>query len=208
MHYTGPADTNPIRNAIDALKLLELFSTKTLDNIDDLIDLIQMQAVLDKFRPFTAQNKINIDMSKYETWDMMEMIYWISTLESGRFIKYLDTFKSAFVSDNYSTGKYLSGISTTDLRQEPFKILCIEDRTALVTHFQKLKRHKENRKRRTIYPRQGYRDTNPFIMLFAIMVLLFGFLLWNPALKLLDRLLFGRPLSKVRIAKKGGTKDN
>ena len=82
---------------------------------------------------------INPDITKYKTWNINQMIQWISLLENDRFKQYLGTLRNGFESDDINSGQYLPDLTKNDLRAPPFNISVFKDRRDLEIHFKSLK---------------------------------------------------------------------
>lgn len=75
---------------------------------------------------------------KYKSWNLNQILNWISKLESERFDKYIDSLRDGFQSDGIDKGEYLPKITAANLREKPFEIMNLMDRNDLVTYFQSL----------------------------------------------------------------------
>eukprot|EP01084_Bolivina_argentea_P108012 193060_1 len=78
------------------------------------------------------------DIKDYEKWGVDEMIQWISMLDNGQYVEYLNILKIGFLSDNI-TGDCLPEIDKQCLRVQPFNIQNFKHRLALEKHFKSLK---------------------------------------------------------------------
>ena len=103
--------------------------------LDEMIDKIQ-----------DIQTKINFvmnpDVSNYKEWDITQAIFWISTLENGRYKPYCTVLKKGFESDEISP-LLLPQVTRNALRCDPFNIIKFADRRDLVYHFQSLSEQKK-----------------------------------------------------------------
>ena len=127
-------DTKPSDPVEDVVHSVNELSSVVIADLD-IFDRIKLESALKKFQRRMRNHRLSqIDEDEYESWTVAEMVYWISTLESGRFIKYIDHLRNGFLEDRYN-GEYLPNIKIEHLRNEPFNILNIKDRTDLVNHF-------------------------------------------------------------------------
>ena len=79
--------TEPANDAVVALHELYYSDIGSLD----ARDIIALQSAIDRVQERLRNHRcLNVDVYKYESWTVPEIIYWISTLENGRFIIYLD----------------------------------------------------------------------------------------------------------------------
>ena len=111
-------------------------------DIEDYVNQIteytdQIKSDLDSLGQ-NVHSSINPNISQYALWNIDEMLYWLSSLESGRFKKYIITFRNGFISDGIDKGSLLPMITAADLRDKPFEITDFADRKVLSSHFQKL----------------------------------------------------------------------
>ena len=94
--------------------------------------LQQTMSAIDK----TLAVSCNPDTSNYQKWEINDIIFWIMSLENGRFKKYVKQLKNAFTENDIKGGD-LPDITRTDLHVS-FKISTFRDRVALEKHFQRL----------------------------------------------------------------------
>ncbi len=81
------------------------------------------------------------DVTKYRTWNIPQMIQWISLLDDGKYCKYLSALRNGFESDSICSGEVLCELSMDNLRDKPFNIKDFMSRKQLVQHFQSLKQN-------------------------------------------------------------------
>ena len=77
------------------------------------------------------------DITKYKEWNVNQMIQWISSLNDGKFNKYCDNLRNAFVSDGIENGEIMVQLTRHDLRNNPFNVTSFTDRKELELHFLK-----------------------------------------------------------------------
>ena len=82
---------------------------------------------------------IEPNVKDYKNWNIDQMIQWISLLENGRYMKYIDILRKGFLNDGINSGDILSDITRNDLRAQPFNIEGFTDRRDLENHFKSLK---------------------------------------------------------------------
>ena len=78
------------------------------------------------------------NVKQYKSWNLNEIISWLSSLENSRFNPYLNILQEGFVNDGIDSGEYLPDITKSDLRVEPFKIGSFKDRRDLEKYFKSL----------------------------------------------------------------------
>ena len=115
--------------------LSELSATQQHENKEMEIEL---NALKQQIQILKAQN---IDPSKHETWDYENIIYWIMSLEDGRFSKYKEVLKKAFVEEELK-GSDLGQVDINDVKN--WGIKPFGDKKALFNHIQSLTKGTEN----------------------------------------------------------------
>lgn len=116
----------------------DYFDTSDLQQIQDLEKAINQLSS----QVSTAKQKIlsvlNPSVAQFRTWNINQMVTWISSLDSGSYAKYSQKLKDAFAAAEITKGEYLLQISAADLFDRPFEIANFVDRKRLAAHFQSL----------------------------------------------------------------------
>eukprot|EP01083_Nonionella_stella_P276889 941269_1 len=107
---------------------------------------------------------ITPDVCQYKTWNIGQIIQWISLLDNGAYNSYLGVLRRGFKSDNICNGEKLCELQRNDLRCSPFNIKDFDVRTKLAQHFLSLQNNKSKSKMHSFYGGNGYNphyNSNP-----------------------------------------------
>ena len=107
---------------------LEFSVDKTIDKLKEIKNLI-----ISIKKP---------DITKYQQWNIKQLINWIGLLENGRYLKYCEVLRKGFQSDEI-TASTVPSLNPVDLRNIPFNITSFKDRNDLVIHFKLLSQQNE-----------------------------------------------------------------
>ena len=96
----------------------------------------QHELVINELRMENKKLKLKcLDVGNYMKWDVEQIIFWISTLDDGKYVKYLDKLKACLVEEGLS-GSDLIEIEETNLKM--WGIVNFRDRKDLLKQFKKL----------------------------------------------------------------------
>ena len=104
---------------------------------------VKMKNTLDQLKRMKTQiSKLKVsggvDVSKYESWSIDEMVEWICSLDNGKFKKYADKIRKGFTQNEIS-GAHMTAMGSLDI-QEVCGITHWKDRKDLASHFSSLKK--------------------------------------------------------------------
>ena len=122
------------RNSTDAM--LMLYIEEEAKRVGESVDQLRMN----------IDEMLHADVSKFQTWNLNQMMAWIGQIENGRFAKYINQLSSGFQTDGIDKGEYLPKITASNLRDKPFEIMNLLDRNDLVSHFHTLSMHTSQEK--------------------------------------------------------------
>ena len=135
-------------NKYNKNKILNIYNKNNLNEINAENEINNLQkSILPQFNQYLIEINIYIkslftpNLNEYKNWNINKMIKWISLLENGRYIKYLDILKKGFLNDGIDSGECLPDITKNDLRAAPFNIENFKDRRDLEKHFKSLQKY-------------------------------------------------------------------
>ena len=122
----------PLNNLIQVSKLKK-FATlqENMGNIEGQV--LQLKQSI-REAEMSLNQVLNPSCKDYKDWTLTDVIFWINSLEDGRYSSYCDVLKEEFAND--VRGSDLPMITREDLKG--FGINVFRDRVALVDHFQAL----------------------------------------------------------------------
>ena len=118
-----------IKQNMDTLNIItnaDNLDTKLRETIENIQEI--RNAIISVKKP---------NVLKYKEWSIVDIMNWISSLENGRYTKYLRVLQKGFESDGI-TSSILPSINQNVLRHDPFNIIFFPDRQGLINHFHSL----------------------------------------------------------------------
>ena len=140
---------NQFVNKYNKNKLIDIYNNdKSFKSLLISDEINNLELKLKLFNKHLNDIKIYIksithpDIKQYKSWNINQIIQWISSLDNGQFIDYIDVLRKGFLTDGIDRGEYLPDITKNDLRAQPFEIKLFPIRRDLEIHFKSLKTQK------------------------------------------------------------------